>query len=85
MQKSNYRALWSHVRTILSFFDLLRFCRYVAKIDEVKEKENLSKNERNFRLRQLQGFGNTDNLDKKNITNLSDYKLLLTEEFVLSH
>ena len=85
MQKSNYRTLWSHVRTILSFFDLLRFCCYIAKIDNVKEKENLSKNERNLRLLRLQRFGNTANPDKKNITNLSDYKLSPTEEFVLSH
>ena len=66
-------------------FDPLRFCRYVAKIDRVKEKENLSKNECSLRLLQLQRFGNTANPDKKNITNLSDYKLSPTEEFVLSH
>ena len=53
MQKCNYRTLWLHVRTIFSFFDLLRFCRYVAKIDNVKENENLSKNERNPRLLRL--------------------------------
>ena len=68
-----------------SFLDLLRFCRYVAKIDNVKEKENLSKNKRNLCLLRLQQFGNTANPDKKNISNLSDYKLSPTEEFVLSH
>ena len=61
IQKSHYRTLWSYVRTILSFFDLLRFCRYIAKIDNVKEKENLSKNERNLCLLRLQRFGNTAN------------------------
>ena len=66
-------------------FDLLRFCRYAAKIDRVKEKENLSKNECNLRLLQLQRFDNTVNPDKKNITNLSNYKLSPAEEFVLSH
>ena len=36
-------------------------------------------------LLRLQRFGNTANPDKKSITNVSDYKLSLTEEFVLSH
>ena len=85
MQKSHCRTLWSHVRTILSFFDLLRFCCYVAKIDNVKEKENLSKNEHTLRLLRLQRFRSTANPDLKNITNLSNYKLSPTEEFVLSH
>ena len=65
------------------FFILQRFCRYVGKIEIVKEKHNLSKNERIIRLLRLQRFGNTANLDKKNITNLSNYKLSPTEEFVL--
>ena len=65
------------------FFDLLHFYRYVAKIDNVKEKENLSINESNLRLLRLQRFGNTANPDHKNITNLSNYKLSPTEEFVL--
>ena len=62
------------------------YCVFVAKeakIDCVKEKENLSKNERNLRLLQL--FGNTAKLNKKNIIFLSNYKLSPTEEFVLSH
>ena len=85
MQKSNYSTLWLNVCTFLSFFYLLRFCRYVAKIGNVKEKENLSKSKRNLCLLWLQRFGNTANPDKKkNITNLFDYKLSPTEEFVLS-
>ena len=51
----------------------------------MKEKENLSKNERNLPLLRLQRFSNTANPDKKNISNLSDYKLSPTENFVLSH
>ena len=58
---------------------------FQEKEDNVKEKENLSKNERNLRLLRLQRFSNTANLDHKNITNLSDYKLSPTEKFVLSH
>ena len=85
LQKSNYRRLWSNARRFLSYFDLLRFCRYLAKIDNVKERDNRSKNERNFRRLRLQRFGNEANPDKKNIINLSNYKLSATEEFVLSH
>ena len=48
MQKSHYRTLRSHVRTILSFFDLLRFCRYVAKVDNVKEKKICRKTNATF-------------------------------------
>ena len=56
MQNSNYRLLWSPARTILFFFDLLCFCRHVAKIDVVKEKENLSKNERKLCLHRTTRF-----------------------------
>ena len=84
MQKSNYRMLWSCARTILPF-DLQHFCHYVAKIDNVKDEEYLSKNERNLCLLRLQRFGNTAYPNKKNISNLSDHKLFPTEEFLLSH
>ena len=47
--------------------------------------ENLSKNKRNLCVLRLQRFGNTANPDKKNITNLSDYILSPTKEFVLLH
>ena len=50
MQNGNYCMLWSHARTILSFFDPLRFCHHVAKINNVKEKKNLLKNDCNLRL-----------------------------------
>ena len=40
---------------------------------------------RNLILLRLKHFGNTANPDKKNITNLSDYKLSSTEEYVFSH
>ena len=92
--KSRNSVLLSKCRVIIArcghmfekFYPSSIYCVFVAKeakIDNVKEKENLSKNERNLRLLQL--FGNTAKLNKKNITFLSNYKLSPTEEFVLSH
>ena len=39
------RSMRQEVRLFLSYFDLIRFCRYVANIDERKEKSNQTKNE----------------------------------------
>ena len=64
---------------------MIRFTRYLASIDTIKEKENLAKNERNLSRLITQRFGNNASPDGKNIVNLSDYKLTSTEEFVLSH
>ena len=69
----------------LTVFDLLRFCRYLAIIDERKEAANQKKIERNLRLLFQHRFGNKARSNKKTIVNLSDYKLSDTEEFVLSH
>ena len=77
--------LWQEVRSFLSFFDLFRFCRYVAIIDDRKERSNRQKNERNLSLLSKHRFGNNASVNTKNIVNLSDYKLSSTEEFVLSH
>ena len=85
VRKKNYVKLWSHIRMFLSFFDIVRFGRYLATINTTKDKEHQWKNNRNLSLLRLQRFGNTANPDKKNITNVSDYKLSSTEEFVLSH
>ena len=82
--KSEIRSLWQEARRFLSFFDLLRFCRYVAIIDDRKERVNRQKNARNLQLLLQQRFGNRANPSTKNIVNLSDYKLSATEEFVLS-
>ena len=82
---SIYFTLYSHARTILSFFDQLRLRRYIATINNVKEKKNLSQNKRRFRVLRLQRFGNTAKQHKKYITNLFDYKLSPTQIFVLLH
>ena len=59
--KDKLRALWQEVRQFLSFFDFIRFCRYIATIGERKERELSIKNERKLKLLFQQRFGNMAN------------------------
>ena len=83
--KGKLRALWQEVRQFLSFFDFIRFYKYIAIIDKRKERELSIKNEQKLKFLFHQRFGNMVKLNKNTIINLSNYKLFLTEEFVLSH
>ena len=82
--RTKCRSLWQEARQFLSFFDLVRFCRYLSIIDEQKEAVN-QKNSNNLRLLFQHRFGNQASFKQDNIVNLSDYKLSDTEQFVLSH
>ena len=83
--KNKCCLICQEVRKFLSFFDLLQFCCYLVIIDEPKEAANQKENERNLCLLFQCRFGSKACPNKKNIVNLSDYKLLNTKEFVLSH
>ena len=83
--RTKCRLLWQEARQFLSFFDLVRFCRYLSVIDEQKEAVNQKKNSNNLRLLFQHRFGNQTSFKQNNIVNLSDYKLSDTERFVLSH
>ena len=83
--KGKLRALWQEVRQFPSFFDFIRFCRYIATVDEPKERELSIKTERKLKLLFQQRFGNMAKPNKDTIINLSNYKLSPTEEFVLFH
>jgi len=83
--RTKCRSLWQEIKQFLSFFDLVRFYRYLAVIDEQKEDVNQKKNSNNLRLLFQHPFGNQTSFQKNNITNLSDYKLSDAEQFVLSH
>ena len=83
--KGKSRALWQEVRQFLSFFDFIRFCRYIAAIDERKERKLSTKNERKLKFLFQQRFGNMAKPNQDTIINLSNYKLSSTEEFILSH
>ena len=78
-------SLWQEARQFLSFFDLVRFCRYLSVIDKQKEAVNQTKNSNNLRLLFQHRFGNQTSFKQNNIVNLSDYKLSDTEQFVLSY
>ena len=82
--RTKCRSLLQEARQFLSFFDLVRFCRYLLVIDEQKEAVNQKKNSNNLRLLFQHRFGNQTSFKQNNIVNLSDYKLSDTEQFVLS-
>ena len=83
--KNYYRSLWSDIKSFLSFFDFIRYCRYVSIIDRSKAKETQNKHERNLSFLRRRRFGNQSIPDKSHLINLSDYQLSDTEEFVLLH
>ena len=83
--KGKLRALWQEVRQFMAFFGFIRFCRYIATVNERKERELSIKNKRKLKLLFQQRFGNMAKPNKNTIINLSNYKLSPTEEFVLSH
>ena len=80
-----YSKVWSKVRKFLSFFDWIRFCRYLANIEVMKRKEIRTKHFNTINWLRRQRFGSCTTPSGKNIINLSDYKLSKAEKFVLSH
>ena len=83
--RNMYQRQWSKVRRFLSFFDMVRFSRYLSEIDQRTEKHTMQKHHRNVGLLVRKRFGHLLSNPKKHILNLSDYSLSDTEEFVLEH
>ena len=83
--RTKCRSLWHEAGQFLSFFDLVRFCRYLSVIDEQKEAVNQKKNSNNLRLLFQHRLGNQISFMQNNIVNLFHYKVSDTEQFVLSH
>eukprot|EP00794_Sanderia_malayensis_P010369 gene10369-11449_t len=83
--KNLYQHQWSKIRLFLSFFDFIRFSRYLSKIDQRTEKQTLQKHHKNVGLLVKRRFGRLLSNPKKHIVNLSDYSLSDSEEFVLEH
>ena len=69
----------------MSFFDLIRFCRYLSEIDQRTENATNDKHNRNIQLLRKKRFGGMLSDKEKHILNLSDYSLSDTEKFVLSN
>ena len=80
-----YTRCWKKVRSFLSFFDWLRFYRYLAQIELVKQKQIRVKHFNTVNWLRKQSFGISVSLSDENIINLSDYNLSETERYVLDH
>ena len=83
--KRAYDREWNKIRNVLSFFDLIRFCRYLSEIDQRTENATNDKHNRNIQLLRKKRFGGMLSDKEKHILNLSDYSLSDTEKFVLSN
>ena len=83
--KRAYDREWTKIRNVLSFFDLIRFCRYLSEIDQRTENATNEKHNRNIQLLRKKRFGGMLSDKEKHILNLSDYSLSDTEKFVLSN
>ena len=83
--RSIYTRCLTKVRGFLSFFDWLRFCRYLTQIEITKQKQIQEKHFNTVNWLRKQRFGTSVTLSGENIFNLSDYKLSETEQYVLAH
>ena len=61
--KRAYEREWIKIRNFLSFFDLVRFCRYLSEIDQRTDNAINKKHNRNIQLLRRKRFG--DNLSDK--------------------
>ena len=80
-----YQTHWRAAREFLTFFDTIRFCRYLALLDERTESKSKIKNEQLLVSLKRDRFGNALSDTTRHILNLSDYDLSDTESFVLLH
>ena len=80
-----YQWHWWAVREFLTFFDTIRFCRYLTLLDGRTESKSKIKNERLLFSLRRDRFGNALSDTTRHILNLSDYDLSDTESFLLSH
>ena len=74
----------SKVRHFSSFFDWIRFFRYLANIEQIKQKKIRTKHFNTINWLRRQRFGSS-NSSGKTICNLSSYNLSETEKFVLAY
>ena len=78
-------AIWSKVKCFFSYFDWIRFYRYLAGIEQRKQNRIEAKHFKNLNWLQKQRFGSVSSNSGCHINNLLNYKLLDTEQFVLAH
>ena len=80
-----YQSHWRAACEFLTFFNTIRFRRYLALLDGRTESKSKIKNERLLFSLTRDRFGNALSDTKRHILNLSDYVLSDTESFVRSH
>ena len=79
-----HRAAWTVCIHFLSFFDMLRFSRYISNYEISLDARNSSKKENYLSSIIIEKFGSEPSNVEKHIFNLSDYTLSDTEKLVLS-
>ena len=72
---------WRAAREFLTFFKTIRFCRYLALLDERTETKCKIKNERLLASLRRDRFGNALSNTTRHVLHLSDYVLSDTENF----
>ena len=77
------RAYWTNAREFLSLFDIIRLCRYLAKLNERTERKTKSKHAQLIMILRRKRFGTALIDGKKHDQSLLDYVLSDTEELVL--
>ena len=70
-----YQSHWRAAREFLTFFDTVRFCRFLALVDERTESKCRIKNKRLLVSCRRNRFGNALNNTSRHILNLLDYDL----------
>ena len=80
-----YQSHWWAAREILTFFDTIRFRKYLALLDGRTESKSKIKNERLLFSLRRDRFGNALGDTTRHVLNLSDYVLSDIKSFVLSH
>ena len=80
-----YQPHWRAAGEFKTFFDTVRFCRYLALLEETTESKSTIKNKRQLISFGSNCFGNAPSDTTSHILNLSDYDLSDTESFALSH
>ena len=83
--RAAYQRLWRSVASFLSFFDWIRFCKYLSILDERSKRKTSNQHLRHLASLKNKRFDNALSDTEKYILNLSQCELSDLERFVLSH
>ena len=83
--RTAYQKHRRSVASFLSFFDWIRFCKYLSILDEQSNRKTSDQHLRHVASLRSKRFGNALSDTEKHILNLSQYELSDLKQFVLSH